>query len=260
MATTGFITGTGFYTLPQIENSRTEVITTPFGDVTIERADFAGQEVVFVARHGKHHTIAPADINYRANLYALHLQGVRRVFATSVSGSLVRAWTPGTLVLIDQFLNFTSGRKESFYPMNGKLAHVDVTDPYCGTLHGYLKESAQRLGQPLQVGATYACMNGPRYENRAEIDAIRRLGGQMVGHTNYPEVVLARELEICYATVGVVSNLAAGLASDRLTSKEVTENLANVGDRIAALFADVLRHHPGVDDCACQHVLEEAEL
>lgn len=260
MPSTGFITGTGFYTLPRIENSRIEAVTTPFGLVQVEHAEFAGQGVVFIARHSKQHTIAPADINYRANLYALHMLGVRRVFATSVSGSLVRSWTPGTLVLIDQFLNFTSGRKESFYPMDGKLAHVDVTDPYCGTLHRYLKESAQRLGQPLQVGATYACMNGPRYENRAEIEAIRRLGGQLVGHTNYPEVVLARELEICYATVGVVSNLAAGLVSDRLTSKEVIQNLANVGDRIAALFADVLQAHPEVEDCACQHVLEEAEL
>lgn len=256
---TGFITGTGFYTLPDLTDAYREEVSTPFGQIEVEIASLAGQEVAFIARHGKRHSIAPADINYRGNLYALKSLGVRRILATSVSGSLVRAWGPGTLVLIDQFLNYTSGRAESFYPMDGKLAHVDVTDPYCSTLHGYLKESASRLGIDLQCGATYACMTGPRFETRAEIARIRQDGGSLVGHTNYPECVLARELAICYATVGVVSNLAAGM-SLKLTAREVSDNLKGMGEQVAHLFADVLQNHPAAEDCACQHALDEAEL
>ncbi len=256
---TGLITGTGFYELPGIENTRRETIDTPFGEVNVELATFRGQEVVFIPRHGKQHTITPSLINYRANIYAMHQLGVKRILATSVSGSLVPAWGPGTLVLIDQFINFTYGRHESFYPLNGKLAHVDVTDPYCPTLHQQLLQSAGKLHIDVQRGATYACLNGPRFESRAEIEMIRRLGGQLVGQTNYPECVLARELAICYATIGVVSNLAAGMQS-KVTATEVMENIRQIGNVLSELFATLISDHPQVEDCPCQHALDGALL
>ncbi len=256
---TAFITGTGFYALPDMENSRTRTLDTPFGEVSVELAEFSGQSIAFIARHGKRHTIAPSDVNYRANVYALKMLGAERILATSVSGSLVPAWGPGTLVLIDQFLNFTCDRKESFFPLDGKLAHVDVTDPYCSTLHTQLLQAARDLQIDLQRGCTYACFNGPRFETRAEIEMIRRLGGHLVGQTNYPECVLARELAICYATVGVVSNFAAGMQV-RVTATEVTANLAGVEDKIASLFARLLIDHPEPPDCSCRHALDEACL
>lgn len=257
--TTGFITGTGFYTLPNLRETRTESIETPFGSVPVEVGEVGGQEVAFIARHGKQHTIPPRSINYRANLYALYSLGVERVLATSVCGSLVRAWPPGTLILIDQFLNFTSGREESLYPLDGRLAHVDVTDPYCPTLHAQLGEAAGEMGLDLQKGATYACFDGPRFETRAEIHMVRQLGGDLVGQTNYPECVLARELAMCYATVGVVSNYAAGMETT-LTAKEVTDNLQDLGDRIAQLFERVVLALPEHYDCDCRHALDAAFL
>ena len=257
--TTGFITGTGFYTLPNIRDVKTDKLTTPFGEVDVEIGMLGDQEIVFVARHGKEHTISPSNINYRANLYAFHTLGVERILATSVCGSLVRAWPPGTLILIDQFINFASGREDTFYPMDGKLAHVDVTDPYCQTLHEHLASSAKEAGYELQRGGTYACFAGPRFESRAEIDLTRILGGDIVGQTNYPECVLARELAMCYATVGVVSNYAAGMVSS-LTAKEVSETLRDTSDKIPHLFERTVMSLPAHYDCPCRHALDEAIL
>jgi 5'-methylthioadenosine phosphorylase len=256
---TGFITGTGFYTLPGIENTRTQELATPYGPVTVETGVLGGQEMVFIQRHGKTHALSPSQVNYRANVYAMKMLGVQRILATSVCGSLASEWGPGALVLVDQFINFTYKREDTFYPLDGRLKHVAMTDPYCPTLHGMLSASAVRLGLELGQGATYACTEGPRFETRAEIEMIRRLGGHLVGQTNYPECVLARELAICYATVAVVSNYAAGMSSN-LTAKEVTDNIRRIGTVISDLFADVVRANPDQPDCACQHALDEAEL
>ncbi len=258
-ATTGFITGTGFYTLPGATDARPQKVDTSFGSVYVELVSLGDQEVVFIPRHGKQHTISPREINYRGNLWAMKELGVERILATSVSGSLVPAWGPGTLVLVDQFLNFTDGRAETFYPMHGKLAHVDVTDPYCRTLQEQLAASARKLQMRLERGATYVCMNGPRFETRAEVEMVRRLGGHLLGQTNYPECVLARELAICYATVGVVSNFAAGMQLT-VTATEVIENIRKCGDTVGALFAALVRDHPEHGDCTCRHALDHAEL
>lgn len=257
--TTAFITGTGFYSLPGVQSLEVRTIKTPFGTVEVEIAKLGGIQIAFIPRHGKQHSILPSEINYRANLFALRELGVGRILATSVSGSLRVEWKPGTMVLIDQFINFTWGRKDTFYPIEGKMAYVDVTEPYCPTLHAYLLEAARQLGIPLLKGATYACTQGPRFETRAEIEMIRRLGGDLVGQTNYPEVVLARELAICYATVGIVSNWAAGI-QQRVTAKEVVQNLAGVAEKLSALFTAVIHNHPKPEDCVCRHALDEAGL
>lgn len=253
----GFITGTGFYTLPNIEQVETETVETPYGSVEVQMGTLQGNEVAFIARHGTDHSVLPGDINYRANIYALYLLGVGCILSTSVCGSLVETWGAGALVLVDQFLDFTSGRADTFYPLDGRLAHVDVTDPYCATLHRHLREQSEALDIELQAGGTYACFNGPRFETRAEIEMVRRLGGHLVGMTNYPECVLARELEMCYATVGVVSNHAAGI-QPKVTVAEVEHNLQDIGDTIAALFERVVLALPKQYDCACRHALDEA--
>lgn len=255
--TTGFITGTGFYTLPNLRPIEQRVMKTPYGEVEVEIGEVGDRQVAFIPRHGKDHTLLPGQINYRANIYALHMLGVERILSTSVCGSVVREWGPGTLVLVDQFLDFTSGRADTFYPLDGKLAHVDVTEPYCATLHQYLREQGEALGLTLQSGGTYACFDGPRFETRAEIEMVRRLGGHLVGMTNYPECVLARELAICYATLGVVSNHAAGLQS-KVTVAEVSENLKGVLDQVPTLFERVVLALPQSYDCSCRHALDEA--
>jgi 5'-methylthioadenosine phosphorylase len=260
MATrTGLITGTGLYTLPGATDARPREMATPFGSIYVELAALGAEEVVFIPRHGKRHTISPREINFRANVWAMKELGVERILATSVSGSLVPVWGPGTLVLIDQFLNFTEGRADTFYPMDGRLAHVDVTDPYCRTLHRQLAASAEKLQIRLLRGATYACMNGPRFETRAEVEMVRRLGGHLLGQTNYPECVLARELAMCYATVGIVSNFAAGMQVS-VKATEVIENVRKYGATVGAVFAALVCDYPEHGDCACRHALDQAEL
>jgi 5'-methylthioadenosine phosphorylase len=255
--TTGFITGTGFYQLPNVNDVHTETIQTPYGEVGVEIGIWQDQEIAFIPRHGKGHTIAPSMINYRANLYAFHMLGTERIFSTSVCGSLVSDWGAGSMVLVDQFLNFSSGREDSFYPMNGLLAHIDVTDPYCPSLHSLLIQAAQLLNIPLIQGATYACFSGPRFESRAEIEMVRRLGGQLVGMTNYPECVLARELEICYATVGVVSNQAAG-GSSLLRADDLSDSIEPVVANIPMLFAEAIKMLPEHLNCSCRRALDGA--
>ncbi len=258
-ARTGFITGTGLYTLPGVEGARPHRVETPFGAVEVELATLGESEIVFIPRHGKGHTISPREINYRGNVWAMRALGVERILATSVSGSLALEWGPGALVLVEQFLNFTSGRADTFYPMDGRLAHVDVTDPYCPTLRAQLAACARSRGIALGEGATYACMNGPRFETRAEVEMVRRLGVHLLGQTNYPECVLARELAICYASVGVVSNWAAGVQG-AVTATEVTAAVRACGDAVAGLFAALVRDHPEHGDCSCRHALDGAEL
>jgi len=256
---TAFITGTGFYTLPGLETLGLQKVRTPYGEVELEVASLAGREIVFLPRHGKQHGIAPRQINYRANICALKELGVRRILSTSVCGSLRKDLAPNALVLIDQFINFTHGREDTFYPLDGKLVHIDVTDPYCGTLHAQLLAGAKRSGIELKKGATYACWDGPRFETRAEIRMTRVLGGDLVGQTNYPECVLAREMAICYATVGVVSNYAAGMSAS-ISVADIMENLKKTGGKIAALFSQFLMLYPEPADCTCQHALDGAAL
>ncbi len=256
---TAFITGTGFYQLAGMQPIDQTEVQTPYGDVKVQIASLQGIHVAFIPRHGAQHTLAPSQINFQANIFALHLLGIKRILSTSVSGSVVRSLPPGTLVLVDQFINFSSGRKDTFYPLNGKLLHVDMTDPYCATIHQQLMETAQKAQISLQQGAVYGCYDGPRFETRAEIEMARRLGVQLVGQTNYPEVALAREMAMCYATVGFVSNLAAGMEGT-LTVTEVMNAVRTLGDTLSDLFSAWLLSFPEAIDCSCHHVLEEAGL
>ncbi len=256
----GIITGTGFETLPGLEHGEKQEVQTPYGNVRVELGEMNGREIVLIPRHGKGHEVYPRHINYRANLYSLHMMGVEHILATSTSASLVLAWPPRTLVLVDQFLNFTRGREHSFYPLeDGKVVYFDTTDPYCSTIHQYLSESALELKIELQKGATYACFDTPGLGNRAETEMVRRLGGQLIGGTNFPEVVLARELAICYATVGVISNYAAGMQPTN-TAREISENLEGIGDKLVHLFAGTIEKLPKNRTCMCSKALENSTL
>ncbi|BAS27277.1 MTAP family purine nucleoside phosphorylase [Limnochorda pilosa] len=271
----GIIGGTGLYRMEAQEEEPVRVAT-PFGPVVLRRVLWAEREVFFVARHGEQHHIPPHRVNYRANVWALKEVGVERVLSSSAVGSLRPEMRPGDLALVDQFLDFTRGRVTSFYQGDASgVFHVDVTDPYCPELRATLAASAARIfpagegdggeggaggrdpheagqhpGPVMHPAATYVCAEGPRYETAAEIRAFRQLGGDLVGMTNVPEVVLAREAGLCYATVAVVTNLAAGLASAPLTHQEVTEVMESASERLRALLQEAVRRlEPPT--CAC---------
>jgi len=236
------IGGSGIYDPGILESPQKQVAATPFGDVEFEHGKHGDVDVVFLQRHGAGHTIPPHKINYRANMWALWQAGVDRVVSTSAVGSLDPGMPPGSMVLVDQFIDLTKSRATTYFD-GGEfgLTHTDFTEPYCPSLRGLIQTTAGRNGLPCRNGGTYICVDGPRYETRAEIRSFRTLGADVVGMTNVPEVVLARELGICYATICLVTNWAAGLAGARLAHGDVvavmTENLGH----LKSLLKDLLK-------------------
>ncbi len=234
----GFITGSGFYTLPGLEDAEERTVVTRFGEATVTVGTMQGRPVAFLPRHGADHSVPPHRIGYRANLAALDRLGVTGIVATAVSGSLHPDYGPGTLRLIDQFIDLTWGREHTFF--DEEVRHTDMTEPYDPALRAALGAAARTEGIDLVDGATYVCFNGPRFETPAEIEMARRMGGDLVGMTGCPEVILARELGIPYASIGVVSNLAAGMEETPLTVEEIMEVLAGTAETVHRLIAAAL--------------------
>ena len=233
-----FITGSGFYTLPGLEDAEERRVVTRYGEATVTVGSMRGRPVAFLPRHGADHSVAPHRIGYRANLAALDQLGVQAIVATAVSGSLHPEFGPGTLRLIDQFIDLTWGREQTFF--DDEVRHVDMTEPYDRELRSALLAAADAEGIALSPTATYVCFNGPRFETPAEIEMARRMGGDLVGMTGCPEVVLARELGIRYASIGVVSNLAAGMEETPLSVDEIMGIVATSAETVHRLVAAAL--------------------
>ncbi len=257
--TTAIIGGTGVYDPGMLSDVTERVVATPFGEAAVLLGNYKGRPVAFLTRHGRKHTVPPHRINYRANIYALKMLGVEQVVATTAVGSLNQAMGPGQFVLPDQFLDFTKHREHTFFDgEDGRVVHVDVTEPYCPRLRDVIVACADPLGYACHNGGTYVCAEGPRFETPAEIKMFHQLGGDVVGMTNVPEVVLAREAELCYATISIVTNYAAGMSGAPLTHQEVLDVMKESAGRFRTLIAGVLDQLTQTeDDCVCRHALQE---
>ena len=237
------IGGSGLAQLPILEITHRQVVRTPYGDpscaLTFGRIN--GENVVFIARHGFGHSLAPHEINFRANIWALHNQGVRGIVAIGSVGGIRPDMTPGTLVVPDDIIDYTWGRKHTFFEGPDRpVVHVDFTHPYDAALRQRLFRAAGHGGVPLVNGGVYGCVQGPRLESRAEIRRMANDGADLVGMTGMPEAALARELGIPYAHLCVVSNWAAG-CMDSADSVVFAEGLREEGIKsvqgiISALF------------------------
>jgi len=209
----GIIGGTGLTQLSNLEITRRQVVRSPYGEPSgaLTFGRLGGREVVFLARHGYGHTIPPHAVNYRANIWALHSAKVSRVVSVASVGGIRADLKPGTLALPSQIVDYTYGRKHTFFDgPDQPVTHVDFTHPYCDKLRGQLLDAARKAKQAIVDGGVYAASQGPRLESAAEIDRLERDGAAMVGMTGMPEAALARELGLRYATVAVVVNYAAG--------------------------------------------------
>ncbi|MDD2662416.1 MAG: S-methyl-5'-thioinosine phosphorylase [Dechloromonas sp.] len=210
------IGGSGLTTLSNLDVSRREVVRTPYGEPSgaLVFGEICGQPAVFLPRHGYGHTIPPHMVNYRANLWALHHHQVRGIISVASVGGIRADLQPGDLVLPHQIIDYTWGRKSTFFDgVATPVTHVDFTEPYDARLRAGIEQASRDLGVPLKVGAVYAATQGPRLETAAEVDRLERDGADVVGMTGMPEAVLARELEIPYAALNVIANHAAGRAS-----------------------------------------------
>ncbi|WP_456422193.1 S-methyl-5'-thioadenosine phosphorylase [Thermococcus sp.] len=258
------IGGSGVYDPKLLERVREEFVETPYGSVRVKIGEYRGEEIAFLPRHGEKHSVPPHKINYHANIWALHELGVERILATSAVGSLNLDMKPGDFVILDQLMDFTKTRHYTFYdgeesPHERKfVAHVDFTEPYCPELRKALITAARELGFTYHPTGTYACMEGPRFETRAEIRALKILGADVVGMTQCPEAVLARELEMCYASVAIVTNYAAGISREKLTHTEVVELMAKKGEEIKLLLMKAVEHIPKERRCPCKDALRGA--
>lgn len=248
------IGGTGVYDPRILTGVRELNAATPYGEITVSAGTYQGQEIAFLARHGKGHTVPPHMINYRANMWGLAALGVERVLTTTAVGSLNPDMKPGDFVLIDQFIDFTKTRPSTYFDgSDGHVVHLDYTEPYCPEVRAAIRNAASENGTHLHYGGCYVCTEGPRFESKAEILAYQRLGGDLVGMTNVPEVVLARELGMCYVTISMVTNYAAGISSEPLTHQEVLDVMAANGDQLKALLMSALPQIPAERGCRCDH-------
>ncbi len=207
------IGGSGLTQLANLEITHRQVIRTPYGEPSgpLTFGRIQAREIIFLARHGYGHTIPPHEVNYRANIWALHSQGVKDVVAVNSVGGIHARLAPGVIAIPDQILDYTYGRKHTFFEgADRPVTHVDFTHPYCEALRARCIAAAKRSRIELESDGVYAAVQGPRLETKAEIDRLERDGATMVGMTGMPEAALAREMELCYAAITVVANHAAG--------------------------------------------------
>lgn len=242
----GIIGGSGLARLAELRDTRRQVVRTPWGDpscpLTHGRLD--GVDLAFLARHGYGHTLAPHEINYRANIWALKQAGVDGVVSVATVGGIRDDFGPGTLVLPDQIVDYTTGRCCTFFEGPGQpVVHVDFTWPYDDQVRGLLARAAQNLGETMVPSGTYGCTQGPRLETAAEIRMMERDGCDLVGMTGMPEAVLARELGLPYAALAVVANHAAGKGE---SSREVSLDAISLAVeqamvRVRAILSEFVR-------------------
>ncbi len=231
----GLITGSGFDGLSDLEEADPDVVATPYGEVPITRGRLDGSPVVVLRRHGTGHRVPPHRIDYRANVRAIGDAGATAVVATAVSGAIDPALGLGDLVLVDQFIDATHGRIGTFH--EDEVVHTDMTEPYDPALRAEVRAAAAEAGIPLVEGGTYVCTNGPRFETPAEIRMYRAAGATLVGMTGCPEVALAVESGLPYASVGVVSNPAAGSNEEPLGLDDIRAAMAAAAEPVRALLA-----------------------
>ena len=245
-----FISGTGLYDFGILNDAKEETIKTPYGEAVLYHANYHDQNIYFLPRHGKKHSVAPHQINYRANIAAIKLLGISEVLAFCSVGSMDKEIRPGSLVFLRQFIDMTWGREQTFV-MEGMVNHVTMDEPYCPRLTGHLLDIAAENNIPLRDDGVYLCTQGPRFETPAEIGAFASWGANLVGMTGVPEVVLAREAGLCYASLAVVANYAAGL-SGKINAKEIEKETEKQKKHLEKLLECYLNDKATAKNCVCR--------
>ncbi len=257
----GVIGGSGVYNISGLENTRWVKVDSSFGEPSDEIlvGELAGLSIAFLPRHGRGHRIPPSEINYRANIEALKRLGVTDIISVSAVGSLRENLMPGMFVIVDQFIDRTFAREKTFFG-TGLVAHVSMAHPVCQRLGDHLYAAAQSLGIPVMRGGTYLVMEGPQFSSLAESELYRSWQCDVIGMTNMPEAKLAREAEICYATVAMVTDYDCWHPHhDDVTVELIVKVLLENADKARAL---VKATAPLVqaDSCACRSALQHAIL
>jgi 5'-methylthioadenosine phosphorylase len=277
----GIIGGSGLYQIDGIEILDEIAIKTPFGEPSDKYiiTEYKGRKVVFLPRHGKGHKYPPHLINFRANIWGFRKLGVDKILSISAVGGINPSLKPGDFVISDQFIDFTKSRVQTFYEgiysinddteikdevfeflNNKRVVHIDVTDPFCPEMRDVLIKVCDKNNFPFHQKGVYAATEGPRLETSAEIKFLRLIGADIVGMTLVPEIVLARELKMHFASISVVTNLAAGISQNRLTSDEVVEMMKEKNEQIKTVILNFIENLPERFNCECENVLKGAAI
>jgi len=259
----GIIGGSGLYAMPGLTNVREERVTTPFGEPSDSfiLGELEGRNVAFLARHGRGHRILPSELNFRANIFAMKMLGVERILSVSAVGSLKEEHEPTDFVIPDQFIDRTYARVSTFFG-DGIVAHVAFGNPVCGSLAAVLEQACDTVGVVGKNGGTYVCMEGPQFSTRAESNLYRSWGADVIGMTNLQEAKLAREAEICYATIAMVTDYDCWREGhDDVTVDQVVAVLHQNADNASKVVrAAVAAVHAQEKACACGDALKYAIL
>lgn len=248
------IGGTGVYGMSGAR--RSEAVETPYGNVDVDIVSAGEKEIAFLARHGRGHSVPPHLINYRANMWALKELGVKYVYATAAVGSCNENFAPGDIVVIKDFVDFTRTRRGTFYEGGRQgVAHVDMSDPYCKNLRRKFYDFAKKEAIDVKGDAVYVCTEGPRFETAHEVKMYKLLGGDVIGMTNVPEVVLAKELGMCYAAVGIITNWCTGIKGEGIALHDIEGALEKSKEKVTGAFVKLLCGDLSQDNCSCAHSL-----
>ncbi len=260
MCKIAIIGGSGLYSMPGLEDVQESVLTTPFGDpsapIIVGRLE--GESIAFLARHGIGHHLSPSEINFRANIYALKSLGVERIVSISASGSLREDYALGDIVIPDQLFDFTKDRKRSFFG-RGLVAHISIPDPFCADLSEIVYQAVKKTGNNVHLGGSYITVEGPRFSTRAESNTFRTWGMSLIGMTTSPEAFLAKEAEICYATLAHVTDYDVWHISEKPVTVDMVIETLNRNTKIAQeavynLVSKLNRERL----CDCEHALASA--
>ncbi|WP_353095259.1 S-methyl-5'-thioinosine phosphorylase [Tissierella praeacuta] len=249
------IGGTGVYDIG--EGSYTKNVETKYGNVDVDIVSINGEEIAFLARHGKKHSTPPHLINYRANMKALEQLGIKYIYATAAVGSCNENYGPGDIVIINDFIDFTKSRPITFFEGgNEPVKHTDMGDPYCKNLRNKFYEFAKDESINIKGDAVYICTEGPRFETAHEVRMYKNLGGDVIGMTNVPEVVLAKELGMCYSTIGIITNWCTGVEGN-ITLHDIQGTLSVNKEKITKTFLRIFNEEINQQHCNCNNSIIE---
>jgi 5'-methylthioadenosine phosphorylase len=260
--TIGIIGGSGLYQMEGLTDVEESEISTPFGNPSdsYRIGTLDGQRVVFLARHSRNHTIMPSDLNFRANMYGFKQLGVEWIISASAVGSLKEEHRPLDIVVPDQFYDRTKTRISTFFG-DGIVVHVSFADPICGQLAAVVQQAGSDAGVPVKRGGTYVCMEGPQFSTKAESNTYRSWGMDLIGMTNLQEAKLAREAEICYTTMALVTDYDCWHpAHDAVTVAEVVQNLKKNAENAQKIIRAAVKRLPVTRSCGCRNALQNAIL
>jgi 5'-methylthioadenosine phosphorylase len=258
----GIIGGSGLYQMEGLTDVQETEVSTPFGNPSdsYRIGTLEGQRVVFLARHHRKHTIMPSELNFRANIYGFKQLGVEWIISASAVGSLKEEHRPLDIVLPDQFYDRTKTRISTFFG-DGIVVHVSFADPICGQLAAVVQQAGNDAGVPIKRGGTYVCMEGPQFSTKAESNTYRSWGMDLIGMTNLQEAKLAREAEICYTTMALVTDYDCWHpAHDAVTVTEVVQNLTKNAENAQKIIRATVKHLPITRTCPCMNALQNAIL